>query len=323
MSIAAETKNLTFAYSKGMPDEKIAVEDISVAIDKGEFLGIIGHTGSGKSTFIQQLNGLLKPTSGSVFIDGEDIWVHKDKLQEYRFKVGLVFQYPEYQLFEETVYKDIAFGPRNKLESKAVSEQQKKDRKARSKTQKLERKEREISRKDANEREIKERVLEAAGFVGLSGEILERSPFDLSGGQKRRAAIAGVLAMQPEILVLDEPTAGLDPVGREEILGEIKRYHHEMGTTVILVSHSMNDIARYANKVMVINEGRLFCYDAADKVFSMAGELEKMGLAIPTVTGIMLGLKERGFDVDTAVYTVEDAARVLLKVLGKGGEARA
>ena len=290
MNYAIETKNLTYAYSKGMPDEKVAVDDISVAINKGEFVGIIGHTGSGKSTFVQHLNGLLKPTSGRVFVDGEDIWENKNKLQEFRFKVGLVFQYPEYQLFEETIYKDIAFGPKNM---------------------------------GLSEEEIKERVIAAAGYVGVGEELLEGSPFDLSGGQKRRVAIAGVLAMEPEILVLDEPTAGLDPAGRAEILDEIQRYHKEKGNTVIIVSHSMDDIAKYAEKVIVINEGALFCYDRAEKVFEMSDELAKMGLAIPTVTNIMLKLKEKGFDLNTGVYTVEAAAKVLTAALLKGGGKRA
>ena len=290
MNYALETKNLTFAYSKGMPDEKIAVNDISVAINKGDFVGIIGHTGSGKSTFVQHLNGLLKPTSGQVLINGEDIWQHKDKLQEYRFKVGLVFQYPEYQLFEETIYKDIAFGPKNMGLSEA---------------------------------EIKQRVISAAGYVGIGKKQMEASPFDLSGGQKRRVAIAGVLAMEPEILVLDEPTAGLDPAGRTEILDEIQRYHKEKGNTVIIVSHSMDDIAKYAEKVIVINEGSLFCFDDAEKIFAMSDELERMGLAIPTVTSIMLKLKEKGFDLGTGVYTVADAAKLLASALGKGGARHA
>lgn len=289
-NVIVETKNLTFAYSEGMPDEKVAVKDISIAIEKGEFVGIIGHTGSGKSTFIQMLNGLLKPSAGQVLIEGQDIWENKDKLQEFRFKVGLVFQYPEYQLFEETVYKDISFGPKNM---------------------------------GLDEKEIHERVLSAASFVGIGEDQMERSPFDLSGGQKRRAAIAGVLAMEPEVLILDEPTAGLDPAGRDEILGEIKKYHENRGNTILLVSHSMDDIARYATKVMVINEGALYCYDDAQKVFAMAAELEEMGLAIPTVTEVMLQLKRRGFDVDTGVYTVEDAAAALLRALGKGGGGHA
>ncbi|NLC78943.1 MAG: energy-coupling factor transporter ATPase, partial [Ruminococcaceae bacterium] len=249
-----ETRNLTYAYSKGMPDEKIAVNDISVQIEKGEFIGIIGHTGSGKTTFVQHLNGLLKPTSGQVLLDGEDIWQNKEKLREYRFRVGLVFQYPEYQLFEETIYKDIAFGPKNMRLS---------------------------------DEEIHERVLRACDFVGIEKKDLERSPFDLSGGQKRRVAIAGVLAMEPDVLVLDEPTAGLDPAGREEILSEIKEYHKQKDTTVILVSHSMEDIAKNASKVMVINEARLYCFDDTSTVFERASELVGMGLDIPDTTAIM------------------------------------
>lgn len=282
-----ETRNLTYAYSKGMPDEKIAVNDISVQIEKGEFIGIIGHTGSGKSTFVQHLNGLLKPTSGQVLLDGEDIWQNKEKLREYRFRVGLVFQYPEYQLFEETIYKDIAFGPKNMRLS---------------------------------DEEIHERVLRACDFVGIEKKDLERSPFDLSGGQKRRVAIAGVLAMEPDVLVLDEPTAGLDPAGREEILSEIKEYHKQKDTTVILVSHSMEDIAKNASKVMVINEARLYCFDDTSTVFERASELVGMGLDIPDTTAIMLELRRRGFDVPMNVYTPKYAAGVLLPMLGKGAK---
>ena len=282
-----ETRNLTYAYSKGMPDEKIAVNDISVQIEKGEFIGIIGHTGSGKTTFVQHLNGLLKPTSGQVLLDGEDIWQNKEKLREYRFRVGLVFQYPEYQLFEETIYKDIAFGPKNMRLS---------------------------------DEEIHERVLRACDFVGIEKKDLERSPFDLSGGQKRRVAIAGVLAMEPDVLVLDEPTAGLDPAGREEILSEIKEYHKQKDTTVILVSHSMEDIAKNASKVMVINEARLYCFDDTSTVFERASELVGMGLDIPDTTAIMLELRRRGFDVPMNVYTPKYAAGVLLPMLGKGAK---
>ena len=282
-----ETRNLTYAYSKGMPDEKVAVDNISIQIEKGEFIGIIGHTGSGKSTFIQHLNGLLKPTSGQVLLDGEDIWANKDKMRDYRFKVGLVFQYPEYQLFEETIYKDIAFGPKNMRLS---------------------------------DEEIHERVLRACDFVGIEKKDLERSPFDLSGGQKRRVAIAGVLAMEPDVLVLDEPTAGLDPAGREEILSEIKEYHKQKDTTVILVSHSMEDIAKNASKVMVINEARLYCFDDTSTVFERASELVGMGLDIPDTTAIMLELRRRGFDVPMNVYTPKYAAGVLLPMLGKGAK---
>ncbi len=280
-----ETRNLTYAYSKGMPDEKVAVDNISIQIEKGEFIGIIGHTGSGKSTFIQHLNGLLKPTSGQVLLDGEDIWANKDKMRDYRFKVGLVFQYPEYQLFEETIYKDIAFGPKNMRLS---------------------------------DDEINDRVLNACDFVGIKREDLERSPFDLSGGQKRRVAIAGVLAMEPEVLILDEPTAGLDPAGREEILSEIKEYHKKKDTTVILVSHSMEDIAKNASKVMVINESRLYCFDDTSTVFERASELVGMGLDIPDITAVMLELRKRGYDVPMNVYTAKYAASILLDKLRKG-----
>ena len=285
-----ETQNLTYKYSLGMPDEKTAVNDISVAFEKGDFIGIIGHTGSGKSTFIQHLNGLLRPTSGKVLLDGEDIWENKDKLREYRFKVGLVFQYPEYQLFEETVYADVAFGPKNM----GLSEQ-----------------------------ETDERVRKSCKFVGIDEKYFERSPFELSGGQKRRVAIAGVLAMNPEVLILDEPTAGLDPAGCDEILGELKNYHSIMNNTVILVSHSMDDIAKYCNKVLVINEGKLFDFDDKKKIFSRSAELKEMGLAIPTVTEIMLELKKRGFDVDAGVYNVEDAVSAFQKALEKGGNKNA
>ncbi len=279
-----ETRHLTYKYQPGMPDEKTAVHDLSISFEKGDFVGIIGHTGSGKSTFIQHLNGLLRPTEGQVLLDGEDIWENKDKLREYRFKVGLVFQYPEYQLFEETIYKDVSFGPRNM---------------------------------GLSQEEIDRRVREACAFVGLDESYYERSPFELSGGQKRRVAIAGVLAMDPEVLILDEPTAGLDPAGCDEILGEIKSYHEKKGTTVLLVSHSMDDIARYCTKVMVINESELFAYDTTERVYSRAQELEQMGLAIPTVTGILLALKRRGFDVNPGVYNVEDAAAELLRALGR------
>ncbi len=285
MSVILETKNLSFAYSEGMPNEKLAVDDISIEIDKGEFVGIIGHTGSGKSTLIQHFNGLLKPSSGSVLIGGEDIWANKAKMRSYRFKVGLVFQYPEYQLFEETVYKDIAFGPKNM---------------------------------GLSPEEIHTRVLEAAEFVGLTEDILERSPFELSGGQKRRVAIAGVLAMNPEVLILDEPTAGLDPAGCDEILGEIKNYHKQRGTTVILVSHSMDDIAAFADRVLVINESKVFCFDTTQNVFARASELESLGLAIPTVTGILLELRRRGFAVNSGAYTVNDAVESIMSVLERG-----
>ena len=280
-----EVKNLTFKYSAGMPDEKTAVNDVSASFERGEFIGIIGATGSGKSTFIQQLNGLLKPTSGQVLVDGEDIWGSKDKLRECRFKVGLVFQYPEYQLFEETVYKDVAFGPTNMGLSEA---------------------------------EIDEHVRSSCRFVGLSDEVLSRSPFELSGGQKRRVAIAGVLAMDPEVLILDEPTAGLDPAGCDEILDEIAAYHKKRGGAVLLVSHSMDDVARLADRVLVLEDGSVFDFDTMERVFKRSEELEKLGLSIPAVTSVMLELKRRGHNVDAGVYTLEDGARSLLGALGKG-----
>ncbi len=280
-----EVKNLTFKYSAGMPDEKTAVNDVSATFERGEFVGIIGATGSGKSTFIQQLNGLLKPTSGQVLIDGVDIWESKQTLRDCRFKVGLVFQYPEYQLFEETVYKDVAFGPTNMGLSEA---------------------------------EIDERVRSSCRFVGLGDEVLSRSPFELSGGQKRRVAIAGVLAMDPEVLILDEPTAGLDPAGCDEILDEIAAYHKKRGGAVLLVSHSMDDVARLADRVLVLEDGAVFDFDTMEKVFKRSEELEKLGLSIPAVTSIMLELKRRGHNVDAGVYTLEDGARSLLEALGKG-----
>ena len=280
-----EVKNLTFKYSAGMPDEKTAVNDVSATFERGEFIGIIGATGSGKSTFIQQLNGLLKPTSGQVLIDGVDIWESKQTLRECRFKVGLVFQYPEYQLFEETVYKDVAFGPTNM---------------------------------GLSEGEIDERVRSSCRFVGLGDEVLSRSPFELSGGQKRRVAIAGVLAMDPEVLILDEPTAGLDPAGCDEILDEIAAYHKKRGGAVLLVSHSMDDVARLADRVLVLDNGAVFDFDTMERVFKRSEELEKLGLSIPAVTSVMLELKRLGHDVDAGVYTLEDGARSLLGALGRG-----
>ena len=285
---AIKTVDLTYKYSRGMPDEVVAVDSISAEVEKGEFLGIIGHTGSGKSTFIQMLNGLLKPTSGKVYINGQDIFESKESLRRTRFQVGLVFQYPEYQLFEETVYKDIAFGPKNMGLSEA---------------------------------EVDERVLQAAKFTGIKEELLQRSPFELSGGQKRRAAIAGVIAMRPEILVLDEPASGLDPQGRLEILGEIKEYHRQSGTTVVLVSHSMEDIARYASRVMVIAGGKLSNYGTVQEVFSHAEELRASGLAVPQITELFLELKRRGIDLDDSVYTTKYAASVLIDAL-KGGKQK-
>lgn len=280
-----ETKRLTHTYSAGTPFERTALDNVDFAAYPGEYLGIIGHTGSGKSTLIQHLNGLLKPTSGQVLFQDTDIWSDPKITRRTRFQVGLVFQYPEYQLFEETVYKDIAFGPVNMGLSPA---------------------------------QVDERVREAANFVGLRDYHLQKSPFELSGGQKRRVAIAGVLAMNPDILVLDEPTAGLDPKGRDSILGQIKRYHRERGNTVLLVSHSMEDIARYARKVLVLNRSGVAMYDDVAKVFSRAEEITRMGLSVPQVTRIFMGLREEGFPVSESVYTMDYAREELLSLLGKG-----
>ena len=283
-----QVEHLTHTYLPGSPFSATAVHDLNLTIEDGEFVGVLGHTGSGKTTFVQHLNGLLKPTEGRVLVDGVDITQKGVKLLDVRKKVGLVFQYPEYQLFEETVFKDIAFGPKNM---------------------------------GLSEEEIGDRVRQAAKFTGISDEVLLRSPFELSGGQKRRAAIAGVIAMRPEILVLDEPASGLDPQGRLEILGQIKEYHRVSGTTVVLVSHSMEDIARYASRVMVIAGGRLTNYGTVQEIFSHAEELCANGLAVPQITELFLELKKRGIDLDDSVYTTKYAASVLLKAL-KGGECR-
>lgn len=280
-----ELKNVTYKYSTGTPFESVAVDDVSVTIEKGEFCGIIGHTGSGKSTLIQHLNGLIKPTSGEVFIDGKNIWSKDVSIKDIRFKVGLVFQYSEHQLFEDTVYKDIAYGPKNM---------------------------------GLSENEIDSRVRAAAADMGLSEELLERSPFDLSGGQKRRAALAGVIAMKPEILILDEPAAGLDPLGREKVLAAISEYHNKYGTTILLVSHSMEDIVKYAEKVLVMNKGKLFCHEDTDKVFARQDEIMKIGLDVPQITKIIKKLREKGIDLGTDIYTVERAKERILSFAEKG-----
>lgn len=283
-----QTKGLTHIYSQNTPFSKTAVDNVDLTIEKGEFIGVIGHTGSGKSTLIQHLNGLLKPTSGTVLIDGENIWQDKARLHACRFKVGLVFQYPEYQLFEETVEKDIAFGPKNM---------------------------------GLSNDEIAERVREAAEFVGLKDKHLTRSPFDLSGGQKRRAAIAGVIAMRPEVLILDEPAAGLDPKGRERILSQIKSYHEKTGSTVLLVSHSMEDIARFAGRVLVLGNGKVTMFDTVENVFSRADELIEMGLEVPQITRVFLNLAKQGFDVRRNIYTIQDAKNEILRLYQSGGHA--
>ena len=280
MAPVLEVKNLNHIYSAGTPFEHAALKDVTFCVDRGEFIGVIGHTGSGKSTLIQHLNGLLKPTSGQVLLDGTDIWKDKATTRASRFKVGLVFQYPEYQLFEDTVYKDIAFGPKNMGLSKD---------------------------------EIDRRVREAAGFVGLTESQLEASPFDLSGGQKRRVAIAGVIAMEPEVLILDEPTAGLDPAGREEILANIQAYREAKNATIMMVSHSMSDVARLADRLLVMHRGALAMLDIPEKVFIRSEELVEMGLDIPQITSVFLRLKQLGLDV-MPVYTTEQAVAELCRL---------
>lgn len=287
MSKVLELKDLSYVYGTGTPFEKTAVNNVSLSIEKGEFIGIMGHTGSGKSTLVQMLNGLMKPTSGQVLLDGEDIWANPKDIRKIRFKVGMVFQYPEYQLFEETVAKDIAFGPTNMGKSGA---------------------------------ELEKAVNDAARFTGLKDELLEKSPFDLSGGEKRRAAIAGVIAMNPEVLVLDEPTAGLDPMGRDVLLSQIVQYHKERKNTVILVSHSMEDIARVADKIIVMNKSNLVMFDKTKEVFSKGRELEKIGLRVPQITKIMLDLREKGFNVPEGILTVDEAMDCISSLLDKEGK---
>ncbi|MEE1321657.1 MAG: energy-coupling factor transporter ATPase [Acutalibacteraceae bacterium] len=284
-NIILETVNLSHVYSKGTTSQVDAIRDVCLKIEKGELVGIIGHTGSGKSTLIQHFNGLLKGSSGVVMLDGKDIWEDKKNIRDVRFKVGICFQYPEYQLFEETVYKDIAFGPKNMKLS---------------------------------DDEIDKRIRNVIRFVGLDESYLEKSPFDLSGGEKRRVAIAGVMAMEPQVLILDEPCAGLDPKGRETILSLIRSYQKNTGSTVLVVSHSMEDISKIATKVLVMNESKLAFYDSVDGVFSHAEELRSMGLNIPQLTQLFLKLKEKGYNVRTDIYTPEKAADEIMR-LNKGG----
>lgn len=279
-----KTENLTFIYGEGTPFEKKAVDNISLSIEAGQMIGVIGHTGSGKSTLIQHFNGLLKPTSGNVYIDGERLWDDKARLRDIRFKVGLVFQYSEYQLFEETCYKDIAFGPKNM---------------------------------GLSDSETDIRIHEAAQMVGISEEILQKSPFELSGGQKRRVAIAGVMAMKPKVLILDEPASGLDPKGREQILSLLKSYHTTTGSTVMIVSHSMEDVARYADRIIVMNRSSLFCYDETEKVFARADELLGMGLSVPQITKVFNALKQKGIKIDKDIYTTPYAVKYVAGLLGK------
>ena len=278
-----QIEHLTHTYSAGTPFQRSAVDDMNLSMMDGEFLGIIGHTGSGKSTLIQHLNGLLKPTSGRILLQGRDIWADPKKIRDVRFQVGLVFQYPEYQLFEETVYKDIAFGPKNM---------------------------------GLDEADIDRRDRDAAAFVGLTEAMLDKSPFELSGGQKRRVAIAGVIAMEPKVLVLDEPTAGLDPRGRDDILARIQDYHRAKNASVVLVSHSMEEIARNVDRIVVLSDSHVFMEGTPRQVFARADELEQVGLDIPQVTKVALALRRRGLPVDTAVYTVEALRDALLRKEG-------
>ena len=279
MGSIIKVDHLSYVYNPGMPNAVTALDDVSFEVEEGDFVGIIGATGSGKSTLITHMNGLNKPTSGHIIIDGRDLWAEPEKIREFRFLTGLVFQYPEYQLFEETCYKDIAFGPRNM---------------------------------GLDEAEIDRRVHEAADFVGLDEALLQRSPFELCG-QKRRVAVAGVMAMKPRILVLDEPAAGLDPEGRDEILSEVKEYHKKTGTTVLLVSHSMEDIAKYADRVLVMSNKKIAMYDTVENVFARAPELLALGLSVPQVTKIFLKLREMGVDVPADVYTVPYAVKMILE----------
>ena len=281
-----QVKNLTHTYGAGTPFRRSAVEHINFDVNEGEFLGIIGHTGSGKSTLIQHLNGLLRPTEGQILLHGRDIWAEPKKIRDVRFRVGLVFQYPEYQLFEETVYKDIAFGPANQGKTGD---------------------------------ELDRAVREAARLVGIRDDQLEKSPFELSGGQKRRVALAGVLAMEPEVLVLDEPTAGLDPAGRENLMANIRDYHRNKGKTIILVSHSMDEIARNADRILVLKSAHVLMQGTPAEVFARGEELLSAGLDVPQITRIAMALKRRGVDIDPAVYTAEDLERQLLAL--RRGEA--
>ena len=287
---ALELKNITYVYSKKTPFEKTALDNVTVGFEEGKINGLIGHTGSGKSTLVQMMNGLLRPDSGEVLLFGKNIWEKPKKIGEVRFRVGLVFQYPEYQLFEETSRRDIEFGPRNM---------------------------------GLSDEEIKRRVESAAEFVGLAPELLDRSPFDLSGGQKRRIALAGVLAMEPDVLVLDEPAAGLDPMGREEILGGLRSYQRQKKNNVIIVSHSMEDVAVYCDRLTVLCRGRVFAEGSCAEVFRRERELTEIGLGVPQITRLTHLMRERGIDIRDDLYTVEDVRRELARMLPRrGGEAQ-
>lgn len=281
-----KTENLSYVYGDGTPFKITALDNVNIDLEKGELVAIIGHTGSGKSTLVQHLNGLLKPTEGKIFLDDENIWESKSKVYDTRFRVGLCFQYPEYQLFESTVYKDIAFGPTNM---------------------------------GLNEKEIDERVRSAAKYVGIPDSMLTKSPFDLSGGEKRRVAIAGVISMEPEVLILDEPTSGLDPRGREQILGLIKNYREKTGKTVIIVSHSMDDVARFATKVIVMNDSRVENSGTVDEIFENSSRLSEIGLSVPQITEIFIRLKKMGYPVSEKVYTVEQGHSELMRLFAERG----
>ena len=283
MNEIIKVENVSHVYSKGTPFQKVALDNVTVGFEKGKITGLIGHTGSGKSTLVSLLNGLAKPTEGRVLLNGVDIWEKPKEIGKVRFRVGLVMQYPEYQLFEETVRADIAFGPKNM---------------------------------GLDEAEIEKRVRESASFVGLDEESLDKSPFDLSGGQKRRAAIAGVMAMRPEVLVLDEPSAGLDPAGKNSIFDGIRRYAESTGAAVIVVSHSMDDMAKYCEDIVVLSHSNVVMQGSRNEVFSHGDELEAIGLGVPQMTGLMMLLKERGIDVPQDIYTVDDAEAALCRLFG-------
>ena len=282
-----ETENLTYIYSPGTPFNHTAVNNINFAVEEGEITGVIGHTGSGKSTLLQLLNGLLKPTDGKVLLHGKDIWENPKEIGSVRFKIGLVFQYPEYQLFEETVKEDIAYGPKN---MKLTSD------------------------------DIEKRVNQAAATVKLKPELLSKSPFDLSGGEKRRVAIAGIMAMQPEIIIFDEPTAGLDPIGRETVLNAIRDYRNQHNATIVIVSHSMEDMALICDRILVLNDGNALMHDTVDNVFKNASVLKEIGLNVPSITKVMLSIKEKGINIPTDIYTVDKATQFLYSLINGGYE---
>ena len=281
-----ETHNLSFTYSKGTPFEKKAINNINISINENEIIGIVGHTGSGKSTLIKLFNALLRPSSGQIYLEGKDIWENPKKIREVRFKVGLVFQYPEHQLFEETVYKDISFGPKNM---------------------------------GLTPKDIDTNVINAVKFIDFPMDLLQNSPFELSGGQKRRAAIAGVIAMDPQVLILDEPSAGLDPKGREYLINQISTYHKKRGNTVIFVSHNMEDIAKIADRVLVLDNGNALMFDKPSKVFSNSQKLQQIGLDIPDITKVMIKLRQKGFKLDENIITIEQAASSIKNLINQKG----